>query len=167
MLSSFHASNLLSCSRRTPGFEFSLSALNLILHAFDRAEVFYSLHMQLGSCVFIHDYQRPGVHLKGREGPKMVHTLLNGLAQRKRLALPGYDYDDLSALEHSGDAYRQRHAWDHADIIFEEPRVGKDRFKGKRLDSRAGRQGRTWFVERDMSVFPYPAQKTIQFHPQP
>jgi hypothetical protein len=69
--------------------------------------------------------------------------LTNGLAKRKRLALPGYDYDDLSALENSGDAYRQCHAWDHADIIIEEPRVRKDRFKGKRLDSRAGRQGRT------------------------
>lgn len=62
-------------------------------------------------------------------------TPTDGLAQCKGLALPGDDHDNLSAIEHSRDANRQRHAWDHANVVVEETRVRKNRFESESLDA--------------------------------
>jgi hypothetical protein len=70
-------------------------------------------------------------------------TPTNGLAECKGLALPGDNYDDLSAIENGGDADGQSHTRDEADVIVKETRIGENCLESERLDAGARRERRT------------------------
>lgn len=115
--------------------------LDLILDALDRLEVLDGLDVKLRRSVLVDDDESPGVELERGECPHVVDALLDGLAERERLALAGDDDDDLARVEHGRDADGERHARDGGDVVVEEARVREDRVVGERLDARARGEG--------------------------
>ena len=67
----------------------------------------------------------------------MIDPALDRLAQRKRLALPRNNHNDLATVEDGPHADGERHARDPGDVVPEEARVREDRVVRERLDARA------------------------------
>ena len=91
----------------------------------------------------------------------MIHAVLDGHAERERLALAGNDNDDLARLEYRLDAHGERHARHGGDVVSEETGVGEDRVVRERLDARARRQRGSRLVECYMAVLADPAQEEL------
>jgi hypothetical protein len=82
----------------------------------------------------------------------MVHAMFDRHAQRERLALAGYDHDDLARIKDGLYAHRKRHAWYGGDVVAKEARIREDCVVSERLEARARRQRGPGLVERDVPV---------------
>ena len=111
--------------------------------------------------ILIHDNQCPGVRLQCRQRPQVVHPMLDRHTQRERLALPGYDHDDLARIKDGLYTHRKRHARHGGYVVTKEARVCEDRIVRQSLDARTRRERGPGLVEGDVSILADPPKEEL------
>ena len=72
--------------------------------------------------------------------------------QRERLALPGYDHDDLARIKDGLYAHGKCHARHSGDVVTKKARVCEDRIVCESLDTRTRRERGPGLVEGDVPI---------------
>lgn len=91
----------------------------------------------------------------------MIYTLFDSLAESQGFPLARNNYHNLTRVQYSAHANRERHPRNLADISFKEPRVRENCVVGQRLDTRARGERGAWFVERNVAILPYTAEEEL------
>ena len=92
------------------------------------------------------------VHLKGRDGPHVVHGPLDGCLQGAGLAMTVHQDHHLTGIHHGANTYGQGVSGNVLGFTAEETGVGYTGVGGQRLHTGSGAQGRAGLVESDMTV---------------
>ena len=119
---------------------------------FDVLEVFIGRDLQLVGGLFVADDDTMLVHLKGRDGPHVVHGPLDGCLQGAGLAMTVHQNHHLTGIHHGANTYGQGVSGYVLGLTAEETGVGYTGVGGQRLHTGSGAQGRAGLVESDVTV---------------
>lgn len=128
---------------------------------FNTLEVLDRLYLQLQCGVLVAHNQRIWMQLQGRQGPHVIHPLLDAVLESNGLAGTDDEGNHFAGVENSLNSNSQGHLGYLSHVITKEAAVGEDGVVGKCLDASARGQARAGLVEGDVAILTNARQEEV------